>query len=61
VETQTKWQDLVTEFVESEYFELNNLPPIEPVHDTRAKKLLTEKTSNRRSGMETWIPGQLAC
>jgi len=30
--------------VESENFELNNLPPIEPVDDTRAKKLLTKET-----------------
>jgi len=44
VETETKWQDLVIEFVESENFEFNNFPPIEPVDDTRAKKLLTETT-----------------
>jgi len=44
VKTQTKWQDLVTEFLESKHFVLNNLPIIEPVDDTRAKKLLTETT-----------------
>jgi len=44
VETETKRQDLVIEFVESENFEFNNFPPIEPVDDTRAKKLLTETT-----------------
>jgi len=44
VETETKWQDVVTEFVEYENVGLNNLPPIESVDDIRAKKLFTETT-----------------
>jgi len=47
VEKETKWHDLVTEFVESENFGLNNLSLIESVDDTRAKKLLTETFCNR--------------
>jgi len=45
VETETKWQDVITEFVESVNFGLNNLPPIESVLGIRAKKVLTETTT----------------